>query len=57
MSILNKSRNNAHTAKGKARKRAGRVSGNRRLRTKRRAEEATGDLKQAADKVKGAFRH
>lgn len=52
MSILKKIRNNAQTAKGAVRQSAGRVTGNRQLRTKGRAERATGDLKQTADKVK-----
>jgi uncharacterized protein YjbJ (UPF0337 family) len=43
--------------KGKVKKTTGRATGNRRLRTKGRAEQATGDAKQAADKVKNAFKH
>jgi uncharacterized protein YjbJ (UPF0337 family) len=34
----------------------GRVTGNRRLRTKGRAEKVTGDAKQASDKIKDAFK-
>jgi uncharacterized protein YjbJ (UPF0337 family) len=56
MSILNRIRHKAQTAKGGAKKSAGRVTGNRRLRTKGRAEKATGNVKQAADKVKDAFK-
>ncbi len=57
MSILKKIRHKAQTAKGEARKSAGRVTGNRRLRTRGRAEKATGDAKQAADKVKDVLKH
>lgn len=57
MSILNKIRHKSQTAKGEVRKTAGRVTGKRRLRTKGRAEKATGNAKQAADKVKDAFKH
>ena len=57
MSILKKIRHKAQTAKGAARKSTGRVTGNRRLRTRGRVERATGDLKQAADKIKDAFKH
>ncbi len=57
MSILKKIRHKAQTAKGAAKKSAGRVTGNRRLRTKGRTEMATGHARQAADKVKDAFKH
>jgi uncharacterized protein YjbJ (UPF0337 family) len=57
VSILKRIRHKAQTAKGAARKSTGRVTGNRRLRTRGRAEKAAGDFKQAADKVKDAFKH
>jgi uncharacterized protein YjbJ (UPF0337 family) len=57
VSILKKIRHKAQTAKGAARKGTGRVTGNRRLRTRGRAEKAAGDVRQAADRVKNAFRH
>jgi uncharacterized protein YjbJ (UPF0337 family) len=57
VSILKKIRHKAQTAKGGAKKSAGRVTGNRRLRTRGRAEKATGDAKQAADKVNDTFKH
>ena len=57
MSILKKIRHKAQTARGKAKKSTGRVTGNRRLRTRGRAEKAVADVKQAADKVKDAFKH
>ena len=56
MSILNRIRHKAQTAKGGAKKSVGRATGNRRLRTKGRAEKATGSVKHAAGKVKDAFR-
>ena len=50
VSIFQKIRRKDQTAKGEARKSAGRMTGNRGLRTKGRAEKATGDAKQAATK-------
>jgi uncharacterized protein YjbJ (UPF0337 family) len=57
VSILKRIRHKAQTAKGEAKLSTGRVTGNRRLRTKGRAGKAAGQAKQAADKVSGAFRH
>ncbi len=57
MSIIKKIRHKAQTAKGEARKSAGRVTGNRRIRTKGSAEKVTGDAKQAADKATDAVTH
>jgi uncharacterized protein YjbJ (UPF0337 family) len=54
--MLKKIRHKAQTAKGEAKRRTGRMTGNRRLRTKGRAEKATGNARQAADKVRGAFK-
>jgi uncharacterized protein YjbJ (UPF0337 family) len=56
VSILKKIRHKAQTAKGRVKLSAGRVTGNRRLRTKGRAGKAAGDAKQAADKLTGAFK-
>jgi uncharacterized protein YjbJ (UPF0337 family) len=56
MSILKKIRHKAQTAKGKAKLSTGRATGTRRLRTKGRADRAKGDFRQAADKVKDAFK-
>jgi uncharacterized protein YjbJ (UPF0337 family) len=56
VSILKKIKHKAQTAKGKVKLSTGRMTGNRRLRTKGRAGEAAGDAKQAADKVTGAFK-
>ena len=57
MSILNRIRHKLQTAKGRTKKDAGRATGNSRLRTEGRTDQATGNVKQAADKVKAAFRH
>jgi uncharacterized protein YjbJ (UPF0337 family) len=56
VSILKKIKHKAQTAKGKVKLSTGRMTGNRRLRTKGRAGKASGDAKQAADKVTGAFK-
>ena len=57
VSILKKIRHKGQTAKGDAKQSTGRVTGNRRLRTKGRAEKSTGHVKQAADKIADAFKH
>lgn len=57
MSILKKIRHKLQTAKGRTKKTAGRATGNRRLRTEGRTDQAAGNAKQAADKVKAAFKH
>jgi uncharacterized protein YjbJ (UPF0337 family) len=57
VSILEKIRHKAQIAKGEAMKSVGRATGNRRLRTKGRAEKATGNAKQAVGKMKAAFKH
>jgi len=57
VSILKKIRHKLQTAKGRTKKTAGRATGNRRLRTEGRTDQAAGNAKQAADKVKAAFKH
>lgn len=57
VSILKKIRHKIQTAKGKAKKDAGRITGNRRLKAEGRTDQAAGEVKQAADKVKDAFKH
>lgn len=57
MSITNRIRHKIQSAKGITKKSAGRVSGNRRLRAEGRGDQAAGNVKQAADKVKAAFKH
>ena len=46
----------AETAKGRAKKVTGRVTGNRRLKAEGRADQAKGNIKQAGDKIKNAFK-
>jgi uncharacterized protein YjbJ (UPF0337 family) len=57
VSILNKFRHKTQTAKGKTKKRTGRLTRNRRLKTEGRADQVAGETKQATDKVKDAFKH
>jgi uncharacterized protein YjbJ (UPF0337 family) len=57
VSIFKKFRHKAETAKGKTKKRTGRITGNRRLKTEGRADQVGGETKQATDKVKDAFKH
>jgi uncharacterized protein YjbJ (UPF0337 family) len=57
VSILKKIRHKAQIAKGKAKLNTGRVTGNRRLRTRGRAEKAKGNAKQAAGRLTDAFKH
>jgi uncharacterized protein YjbJ (UPF0337 family) len=57
MSILASIRHKFQTAKGRSKESTGRLTGNRRLRNAGRADRAAGNVKQAADKVKAAFRH
>jgi len=57
VSILKKIRHKGQTAKGDAKQSTGSLTGNRRLRTKGRAEKSTGHVKQAADKIADAFKH
>jgi hypothetical protein len=40
-----------------SRKRTGRITGNRRLKTEGRTDQVAGETKQATDKVKDAFKH
>ena len=56
MSIFKKFRHKAQTAGGKIKKRAGRLTGNRRLQAAGRSGQVAGAAKQAADKVKDAFK-
>jgi uncharacterized protein YjbJ (UPF0337 family) len=57
VSILSKFRHKTQTAKGKTKKRTGRLTRNRRLKTEGRAGQVAGETKQATDKVKDAFKH
>jgi uncharacterized protein YjbJ (UPF0337 family) len=57
MSIGKKIAHKAEAAKGAAKKLVGRGTGNTRLRTEGRIDQAKGDIKQAGAKMKDAFKH
>jgi uncharacterized protein YjbJ (UPF0337 family) len=57
MSLGKKLAHKAETAKGAAKKYFGRATGNTRLRAEGRADQAKGNAKQAAAKVKDIFKH
>jgi len=57
MSIAKKIAHKAEAVKGSAKKTAGRVTGNRRLRAEGRGDQAKGNLEQAGAKVKDAVKH
>ena len=57
MSFLKKIAHKAEAVKGGAKKRAGRLTGNRRLRAEGRTDQAKGNIKQAGANTKDAFRH
>ncbi|MRH90715.1 CsbD family protein [Nocardia sp. SYP-A9097] len=57
MSIGKKIAHKAEAAKGVAKKLVGRGTGNTRLRTEGRIDQAKGDTKQAGAKMKDAFKH
>lgn len=57
MSIAEKIAHKAEAVKGGAKKTLGRLTGNPRLRTEGRGEQAKGNTKQAGAKIKDAFRH
>jgi uncharacterized protein YjbJ (UPF0337 family) len=52
----NKSRNKAQELKGQAKEAAGRASNDQRLEAEGRADQTKANLKQAAEKIKDAFR-
>ncbi len=56
MSLEDQAKNKAESVKGTAKEVAGRVTDDRSLEAEGAAERAKGDLKQAAEKVKDAFR-
>ncbi|MEW1812540.1 CsbD family protein [Pseudarthrobacter phenanthrenivorans] len=56
MAAGDKIRNAGEKAAGKAKEAAGAVAGNETLRADGRAEQTKGDLKQAGEKVKDAFK-
>jgi uncharacterized protein YjbJ (UPF0337 family) len=56
MSAEDKVNNTAETAKGKAKEGIGKATGNGSLEAEGHADQAKGDLKQAGEKVKDAFK-
>ena len=56
MATTDKARNTALQAKGKLKEEVGKASGNDKLRAKGKAERTKGNLKQAGEKVKDAFK-
>jgi uncharacterized protein YjbJ (UPF0337 family) len=56
MATVNKAKNVAQRTKGEVKEVAGKVSGNDKLRRKGKADQAKGNLKQAGENVKNAFK-
>jgi uncharacterized protein YjbJ (UPF0337 family) len=56
MAAVDKAKNTAQGAKGKVKEAAGTVSGDDQLRAKGKADQTKGNLKQAGEKIKDAFK-
>jgi uncharacterized protein YjbJ (UPF0337 family) len=56
MSFADKMNNKARELRGRMKRNAGEVTGDRSLEAEGRAEEAGGNLRQAGEKIKDAFR-
>lgn len=56
MTVSRTIRNQAQTMRGRITEELDRVTRNRRLQRRSRIDRASGSLKQAAEKAKGAFR-
>ena len=57
MNIGKKLAHKAEAIKGSTKKIIGRATGNNRMRVEGHIDQATGDVKQAGDKIKDAFKH
>jgi uncharacterized protein YjbJ (UPF0337 family) len=57
MSESDKVKNAAEQAVGHGKETAGKVTGDRKLETEGKVDQAKADVKQAAEKVKDAFKH
>jgi len=57
VSLARKIAHKAEVVKGRAKKTAGRLTGNRRLQAQGRRDQLKGNAKQAGAKVKDAFKH
>jgi uncharacterized protein YjbJ (UPF0337 family) len=56
MATTDKAKNTAQQAKGKLKKTVGKVSGNDKLRAEGKADQVKGNVKQAGEKLKDAFK-
>ena len=56
MTTTDKVKNSAQQAKGRVKEATGKVTGNDSLEAKGKADRVKGDLKQAGEKVKEAFK-
>jgi uncharacterized protein YjbJ (UPF0337 family) len=56
VTFADKFRDKTQELRGRIKRSTGEVTGNRRLEAEGRAEEAIGNLKQAGEKIKDAFR-
>jgi uncharacterized protein YjbJ (UPF0337 family) len=56
MSAKDKAKNKAQELKGRAKKQAGKATGDEDLEAEGRADQAKGNLKNAGEKVKDAFK-
>jgi uncharacterized protein YjbJ (UPF0337 family) len=56
VSFADKVRDKAQVLRGRVKRDIGQVTGNRRLQAEGRVDEVMGNLKQAGEKVKDAFR-
>ena len=56
MAATDKAKNTAQKVKGKVKETAGKATGNDSLRAKGKADQMKGNLKQAGEKVKDAFK-
>ena len=56
MSALDKAKNKAEEIGGKAKEHAGEATGDEQLEAEGQADQAKGNLKQAGEKVKDAFK-
>ena len=56
MAATDKAKNTAQQAKGKLKETVGKASGNNKLRAEGKADQVKGDVKQAGEKLKDAFK-
>ena len=56
MATTDKAKNSAQRARGKVKEAAGKATGNGKLQAKGKADQMMGNLKQAGEKLKDAFK-